>query len=62
MTLIHERDSDGDDFYRFGAKTSSSGPDNEANSSKQKAKDQGTHYADKDAKKTKEDQEQKTKK
>ncbi|KIM86703.1 hypothetical protein PILCRDRAFT_96084 [Piloderma croceum F 1598] len=37
MTLVHERDSHGEDHYRFGAATSNSVPDNEQNQNKPKA-------------------------
>jgi H+-transporting ATPase len=50
MTLVHERDSEGDDFYRFGAATSSSAPENEGNPNK--PKDQVTHGSAKDTKKS----------
>ncbi|ETW74592.1 P-type ATPase [Heterobasidion irregulare TC 32-1] len=39
MTLIHERDSHGEDFYRFGAASS----EHEDTSKTSKAKDQGSH-------------------
>jgi H+-transporting ATPase len=50
MTLVHERDSHGEDFYRLGAATGSSVPENEGNHSNPKAKDLGTRDSVKDAK------------
>lgn len=50
MTLIHERDSHGEDYYRFGAATSNSVPDNEENQNKPRAESSNS------AKDTKEDE------
>jgi hypothetical protein len=47
MTLVHERDSQGDELYRF---TSSSNAELDGNSNKPKEKNQGKHDATKDAK------------
>jgi len=46
MTLVHERDSQGDELYRF---TSSSNAEPDGNSNKPKEKNQGKHDASKDA-------------
>jgi H+-transporting ATPase len=37
MTLVHERDSHGEDSYRIGAATSNSVPDNEEHQNKPRA-------------------------
>jgi len=47
MTLVHERDSHGEDFYRLGPVTSSSVPDNEENQNKPRVE---KHNSAKDAK------------
>jgi hypothetical protein len=47
MTLVHERDSQGDELYRF---TSSSNAEPDGNSNKPKEKNQGKHDATKDLK------------
>lgn len=50
MTLVHERDSRGEDFYRFGAAASNATPENEKNTNKPKAKDAKTRDVAADAK------------
>lgn len=50
MTLVHERDSHGEDFYRIGASTSNDTPENEKNQNKPSAKDAKTRDKESDAK------------
>lgn len=51
MTLVHERDSTGEDFYRLGAASSNATPEHEEKSSgKPQAKDQNTRNTAKNAK------------